>query len=130
MDEPEVLIKVPAECGPLLALTLQTGDRALRRAAAASPAGLALPVVLAEPIRSEILRSLDPTNTATPRTWMRRGYSVEQTAAFLGMSRSGVRKRLRNGQLRSAQLVDRNRTHVVDADQVDALTSEKAGSND
>ena len=61
---------------------------------------------------------------------MRRGYSVEQTAALLGLSRSGVQKRLRNGQLRSAQLVDRNRTYVVDADQVDALTSEKAGSND
>lgn len=129
VDGREVLIKVPAECGPLLALTLQTGDRALRRAAAASTQGLALPVVLPELIRDEILQSLDPANTATSPTWMRRGYSVEQTAALLGITCSGVRKRLRNGHLRSAQLADRNRTYVVDADQVDAEVSRKAVGN-
>lgn len=121
---------MPAECGPLLALTLQTGDRALRRAAAASTQGLALPVVLPELIRDEILQSLDPANTATSPTWMRRGYSVEQTAALLGITRSGVRYRLRNGHLRSAQLADRNRTYVVDADQVDAQVSRKAVGNE
>lgn len=126
MTNDVIVLRVPRECGPLVALALRTGDRALRRLAHPS-LGLGAPsALLPVDVRDGLLAVLDPGAAADERATLRRTYTTSRAAQVLGVSDRYVRRLAASGRLRADKAADQARSVLVDADQVDVIASRRA----